>query len=101
MPRSRSRGRRTSEREAQARPKIPRILTICFTEVSAPAGHVRVFLSVRICVMSVSSVTPPPIAIVAPNYDTTQQQDDQTKANDSDSSYQPPPAPPLPPGQGT
>ncbi|MGY8668685.1 hypothetical protein Q3C01_40835 [Bradyrhizobium sp. UFLA05-109] len=51
--------------------------------------------------MSVSSVTPPPIGIVVPNYDTTKQQDDQAKTNDSDSSYQPPPAPPLPPGQGT
>ncbi|MEK9284285.1 hypothetical protein MTR72_32355 [Bradyrhizobium sp. ISRA442] len=50
--------------------------------------------------MSVSSVAPPPIAIVVPNYDTTKQQDDQAKTKDNDPTYQPPPAP-LPPGQGT
>jgi hypothetical protein len=58
------------------------------------------FLSVRICVMSVSSVAPPPIAAVVPSYDATKQ-DDQTKTRDSDPTYQPQPPAPLPPGQGT
>ncbi|MBR0965962.1 hypothetical protein JQ554_17790 [Bradyrhizobium diazoefficiens] len=51
--------------------------------------------------MSVSNVTPPPIAIVAPSYDTTKQQDDKAKTQDSDPTYKPPPPAPLPPGQGT
>jgi len=51
--------------------------------------------------MSVSTVAPPPIAIVVPSYDTTKQQDDQAKTKDSDPAYQPPPPVPLPPGQGT
>jgi hypothetical protein len=51
--------------------------------------------------MNVSSVSPPPIAIVVPNYDQTKSQDDQTKTKDSDPTYQPPPPAPLPPGQGT
>ncbi|WP_201724146.1 hypothetical protein [Bradyrhizobium centrolobii] len=51
--------------------------------------------------MSVSSVAPPPIAIVVPSYDTTKQQDDQAKTRDDDPTYQPPLPTPLPPGQGT
>ena len=51
--------------------------------------------------MKVSTVAPPPIAIVVPNYDTTKQQDDQTKTKDNDPTYQPTPPAPLPPGQGT
>jgi hypothetical protein len=51
--------------------------------------------------MSVSSVAPPPIAIVVPSYDTTKQQDDQAKTKDNDPTYQPTPPAPLPPGQGT
>jgi hypothetical protein len=51
--------------------------------------------------MNVSTVAPPPIAIVVPNYDQTKPQDDQTKTKDSDPTYQPPPPAPLPPGQGT
>ena len=51
--------------------------------------------------MSVSTVAPPPIAIVVPSYDTTKQQDDQTKTNDNDPTHQPTPPAPLPPGQGT
>jgi hypothetical protein len=51
--------------------------------------------------MSVSTVSPPPIAIVVPSYDTTKQQDDQTKTKDNDPTYKPPPPAPLPPGQGT
>lgn len=51
--------------------------------------------------MSVSSVTPPPIAIVVPSYDTSKQQDDQAKTADTDPTYQPTPPAPLPPGQGT
>ena len=50
--------------------------------------------------MSVSTVAPPPIAIVVPSYDTTKQQDDQ-KTKDNDPTYKPPPPAPLPPGQGT
>lgn len=50
--------------------------------------------------MSVSTVAPPPIAIVVPSYDTTKQQDDQTKTRD-DPAYKPQPLAPLPPGQGT
>ena len=50
-------------------------------------------------VSNVSTVAPPPIAIVVPSYDTTKQQDDQTK--DTDPTYQPTPPAPLPPGQGT
>ena len=49
--------------------------------------------------MSVSTVAPPPIAIVVPSYDATKQQDDQTK--DNDPTYKPPPPAPLPPGHGT
>lgn len=51
--------------------------------------------------MSVSSVAPPPIAIVVPSYDATRQPDDQTKTKDTDPTYQPTPPAPLPPGQGT
>ena len=51
--------------------------------------------------MSVSSVAPPPVTIVVPNYDTTKQPDDQTKAKDNDPTSQPTPSAPLPPGQGT
>jgi hypothetical protein len=51
--------------------------------------------------MKVSTVAPPPIAIVVPSYDTTKQQDDQTKTKDADPTYEPPPPAPLPPGQGT
>ena len=51
--------------------------------------------------MSVSTVAPPPIAIVVPSYDTTKQQDDQIKTKDNDPTYKPPPPAPLPPGQGT
>ncbi len=51
--------------------------------------------------MSVSSVAPPPIAVVVPSYDNTTKPDDQTKAKDKDPAYQPPPPAPLPPGQGT
>ena len=51
-------------------------------------------------VSNVSTVAPPPIAIVVPSYDTTkQQQDNQTQ--DTDPTYQPTPPAPLPPGQGT
>ena len=49
--------------------------------------------------MSVSTVSPPPIAIVVPSYDATKQQDDQ-KTKDNDPTYKPPPPAPLPPGQG-
>ena len=51
--------------------------------------------------MKVSTVSPPPIAIVVPNYDTTKPQDDQTKTTDTDPTYKPQPPAPLPPGQGT
>lgn len=51
--------------------------------------------------MSVSSVAPPPIAIVVPSYDATKQQEDQAKTADNDPTYQPTPPAPLPPGQGT
>jgi len=51
--------------------------------------------------MNVSTVAPPPIAIVVPNYDQTNRQDDQSKSKDTDPTYQPPPPAPLPPGQGT
>ncbi|SFO66346.1 hypothetical protein SAMN05216330_10438 [Bradyrhizobium sp. Ghvi] len=51
-------------------------------------------------VSNISTVAPPPIAIVVPNYDTTKQ-DDQTKTGDNDPTYQPTPPAPLPPGQGT
>ncbi|WP_167771876.1 hypothetical protein [Bradyrhizobium frederickii] len=51
--------------------------------------------------MKVSTVAPPPIAIVVPSYDTTKQQDDQTKTKDADPTYKPQPPVPLPPGQGT
>jgi hypothetical protein len=51
--------------------------------------------------MNVSTVAPPPIAIVVPSYDTTKQQDDQTKVKDEDPTYKPQPPVPLPPGQGT
>lgn len=51
--------------------------------------------------MKVSTVAPPPIAIVVPNYDATKQQDDQTRTEDSDPAYKPQPPAPLPPGQGT
>jgi len=50
--------------------------------------------------MSVSTVAPPPVAVVVPSYDTTKQ-DDQTKTKDADPTYQPQPPAPLPPGQGT
>ncbi|MBC9875951.1 hypothetical protein G8O24_01145 [Bradyrhizobium sp. INPA01-394B] len=52
-------------------------------------------------VSNVSTVAPPPIAIVVPSYDTTKQPDDQTKSQDSDPTHQPTPPAPLPPGQGT
>lgn len=51
--------------------------------------------------MSVSTVAPPPIAIVVPSYDTTKQQDDLSKAGDTDPAYEPQPPAPLPSGQGT
>jgi hypothetical protein len=51
--------------------------------------------------MNVSTVAPPPIAIVVPNYDQTKPQNDQTRTKDTDPTYQPPPPAPLPPGQGT
>ncbi|GGI23022.1 hypothetical protein [Bradyrhizobium guangdongense] len=51
-------------------------------------------------VSNVSTVAPPPIAIVVPSYDTTKQ-DDQTKTRDTDPTDQPTPPAPLPPGQGT
>lgn len=51
--------------------------------------------------MNVSTVAPPPIAIVVPSYDQTKQDDQSTKTQDSDPTYQPPAPPPLPPGQGT
>lgn len=51
--------------------------------------------------MNVSTVAPPPIAIVVPNYDQTKQDDPSTKTQDTDPTYQPPPPAPLPPGQGT
>ncbi|MDA9431583.1 hypothetical protein [Bradyrhizobium sp. CCBAU 51627] len=52
-------------------------------------------------VSSVSTVAPPPIAIVVPSYDTTKPSDDQTKTGDNDPTNQPTPPAPLPPGQGT
>lgn len=52
-------------------------------------------------VSNVSSVAPPPITIVVPNYDTTKPQDGQADTKDSEAAYQPPPPAPLPPGQGT
>jgi len=51
--------------------------------------------------MSVSSVAPPPVTVVVPNYDTTKQPDNQTKTQDTDPTYKPTPPAPLPPGQGT
>ena len=51
--------------------------------------------------MSVSTVSPPPIAIVVPSYDTTKQQDNQAKTEDTDPTHKPQPPVPLPPGQGT
>ncbi|WP_197433637.1 hypothetical protein [Bradyrhizobium sp. CCH5-F6] len=51
--------------------------------------------------MKVSTVAPPPIAIVVPNYDSTKQQDVQTKVKDESPTYKPQPPAPLPPGQGT
>ena len=51
--------------------------------------------------MNVSTVAPPPIAVVVPNYDQTKQDDQAQKSQDSDPTYQPPPPAPLPPGQGT
>lgn len=51
--------------------------------------------------MSVSTVAPPPIAIVVPSYDATKQQDDPTRTGDNDLTYKPTPPAPLPPGQGT
>ena len=51
--------------------------------------------------MSVSTVAPPPIAIVVPSYDTTKQQDNQAKTEDPDPTHKPQPPVPLPPGQGT
>jgi hypothetical protein len=50
--------------------------------------------------MSVSTVAPPPIAIVVPSYDQTKAQDDPSK-KDAEQAYKPPPPAPLPPGQGT
>ena len=50
--------------------------------------------------MSVSTVAPPPIAIVVPSYDQTKAQDDQSKKG-AEHAYKPPPPAPLPPGQGT
>jgi hypothetical protein len=50
--------------------------------------------------MSVSTVAPPPIAIVVPSYDQAKAQDDQSK-KDAEQAYKPPPPAPLPPGQGT
>ncbi len=49
--------------------------------------------------MSVSSVAPPAVAVVAPSFD-SKQVDDQKK-KDAEQAYQPPPPAPLPPGQGT
>lgn len=51
--------------------------------------------------MKVSTVAPPPIAIVVPNYDSTKQQDVQAKVKDESPTYKPQPPAPLPPGQGT
>jgi hypothetical protein len=51
--------------------------------------------------MNVSTVAPPPIAVVVPSYDTTKQQGDQTKTGDANPTYKPQPPAPLPPGQGT
>ena len=51
--------------------------------------------------MKVSTVAPPPIAIVVPNYATPKQQDEQTKVKDENPTFKPQPAAPLPPGQGT
>ena len=51
--------------------------------------------------MKVSTVAPPPIAIVVPNYDTSKQQNDQAKVRDEDPTFKPQPPAPLPPGQGT
>ena len=52
--------------------------------------------------MSLSTVAPPPIAIVVPSYEQTkpQSQDEQAK-KDAEQAYRPPPPAPLPPGQGT
>lgn len=50
--------------------------------------------------MSVSSVAPPAVAVVAPSFDNSKQVDDQKK-KDAEQAYQPPPPAPLPPGQGT
>lgn len=49
--------------------------------------------------MSVSSVAPPPVAVV-PAYE-SKPRDSQTQQADSQRAYQPPPPAPLPPGQGT
>lgn len=51
--------------------------------------------------MNVSTVAPPPIAVVVPNYDQTKQDDQAKKNQGTDPTYQPPPPAPLPPGQGT
>ncbi len=48
--------------------------------------------------MSVSSVAPPAVAVVAPSFDSSKQ---VQKKKDAEQAYQPPPPAPLPPGQGT
>lgn len=52
--------------------------------------------------MSVSSVAPPPVVVVVPNYDpnANKAQDNQAQ-KEAEKAYQPPPPAPLPPGQGT
>ncbi len=50
--------------------------------------------------MNVSTVAPPPIAVVVPNYDQAKPQNDQAK-KDAEQAYKPQPPAPLPPGQGT
>jgi hypothetical protein len=50
--------------------------------------------------MNVSTVAPPPIAIVVPSYE-NKPQNSQTQNKDTDPTHQPQPPVPLPPGQGT
>src|SRR4051794_2972469 len=81
--------------------RIPRILTIGLKEISLLEAQGQFVSMCEGLWMSVSTVSPPPIAIVVPSYDTTKQQDDQIRTKDNDPTYKPPPPAPLPPGQGT
>ncbi|PDT91118.1 hypothetical protein CO669_03570 [Bradyrhizobium sp. Y36] len=69
--------------------------------IFAPRGAGSIVSMCEDLRMKVSTVAPPPIAIVVPSYDTTKQQDNQTKTKDADPTYKPQPPAPLPPGQGT